>query len=335
MSQGASNLFVTLVGFDRAPARRLAALLENCSALGARWRVVAAGSSDLWIVNGTKARNLGQGLVEVDCARLVCFRPAEMPHPVAFTEPLDEGISTSHRFDATSMHSLNVLLTQLARWLAPRLVQQALFAQLIANGASFTRSNVIEVRQGLRLLAVVDFNGDTAVAADATPADLRGADWSLRPRSDEFVPPGFRVASTEQVLWRYCYRSDAPPAIPARYTRLPIHLRHIPALHPRELSDRQLQLVRELAYSPHTFAELAERTGAGPSSLRRDLAALYLIGAITCDPGRSRAARVRRDDATRIEAELSFIGARPSRLDELTTPGIFPGAQAAGSSASL
>jgi hypothetical protein len=326
MSQAPCNLFVRLVGFDDDAARRLTALLEDCSALGARWRVNSTGTSDLWIVDGGRARGLGHGLVEVEGKPPIRMRPAEMPHPVAFAEPLHESISTGHRFDAGSMNSLNVLLTQLSRWLAPRLVQQALVAQLLANGASFTRSNVLEVRQGNKLLAVVDFAGDTAVAADATPTALRGADWVLRERHATLVPPGFRTAATEQVLWHYANRSDTPPALPARYTRLPIHLRRMPALPPRELSDRQLQLVRQLAYSPHSFSDLVQQPGTGASALRRDLAALYLIGAITCDPGRSRTARERRRESAARDDELSFIGARPATLDELTVPGLFPGA---------
>lgn len=317
-------LFVTLVGFDADAGARLAGLLEECSALGARWRAVTAGTSDLWIVNGERTRSLGNGLLEVEGDEPVRLRPAEMPHPVAFSEPLDAAVSTGHRFDASSMTALSLQLTHLARWLSPRLVQQALMAQLVASGASFTRSNVIEVRQGQRLLAVIDFDGDTSVAADATPGDLRGADWSLHPRQRLFVPPGFRTASTQQALWHYANRSDTPPQLPSRYTRLPIHLRQVPPLHPREFSDRQLQLVRELAYSPHTFAELAHQAGTGPSAVRHDLAALYLIGAITCDPGRSRAARdQRRSAAAAGREDLSFIGARPTSLDELTAPGLY------------
>jgi hypothetical protein len=324
MSQTPCTLFVTLVGFDAAAARRLSGLLEDCSALGARWRVNASGTSDLWIIDGAKARSLGHGLVEVGGRSPVRLRPAEMPHPVAFTEPLSQGISTGSRFDGTSMHALNVLLTQLSRWLTPRLVQQVLVAQLLASGASFTRSNVLEVRRGPRLLAVVDFEGDTAVAADATAAEVRSANWVLRERGGAFVPPGFRMTRTEEVLWHYAQRTDAALALPGRYTRLPIHLRRVPALPPRDLSDRQLQVVRELAYAPHTFADLAQRTDAGPSALRRDLAALYLIGAITCDPGRSRTARERRRAAgSTHEEDLSFIGKCPSTLDELTAPGLF------------
>jgi hypothetical protein len=313
-------LFVTLVGFEPREERRLAMLLDDCSALNARWRVVKEGAPDLWIVDGANARGLGRGLVQVgDSLR---FRPAEMPHAVAFAQPLDPSISTGHHFDATSMHAVNVMLTQLGRWLTPKLVQQSLIAQLVENGASFTRSNVIEVQHHGKALALLDFEGDTAVAPDATPADLRRAHWALRTRDQVFVPPGFRIAPTEQVLWQFANRCEGRDLLPARYARLPVYLRRVPSLPPRELSDRQLRIVRELAYGPRTRAELGDFTGANPQALARDLGALYLIGAITCDPGRSRTARDRRRASdVSLEQELSLFGARPVHVDELTAPG--------------
>jgi hypothetical protein len=319
---GEPCLLVALVGFEPEAGQKLGSLVENCSALGARWRIADQGGCDLWIVDGANASGLGGGLIEVTGPAPLRFRPAEMPHPVAFTEPLHESVCTSHRFDASSMHSLNVLLTQLARWLGPRLVQQALVAHLVANGASFTRSHMVEVRQGRRLLAVMEFGGDTAVAPDATPADLRGADWAWHERGKAFMPPGFRIASTEQVLWHYANRADAGPPLPSRYARLPIHMRRTPALAPREFADRQLQLVRELAYGPRTLQELTQRTGTQNEAVRRDLAALYLIGAITCDPGRSRAAREHRAADALTRTDPSFIGRRPTAVDELTVPGL-------------
>lgn len=313
------TLLVSLVAFEPAAQRRLALLLDDCSALGARWRVVTEGAADLWIVDGAKARSFGRGLLQ---AGDVQFRPAEMPHPVAFAEPLHESISTGHRFDPSSMQSLNVLLTNLARWLMPRLVQQALVAQLVADGASFTRSNVIEVQQDGRVLAVVDFEGDTAVGPDVTPADLRRAHWVLRKRGQALEPPGFRIAPTEHVLWQFAIRRDAMDLLPQRYLRLPIHLRRAPALPARELADRQLRIVRELAYGPRTLAELGARTGTNAQALARDLGALYLIGAITCDPGRSRTGRDRRRGAgVGAQPELSIVGACPASVAELTAPG--------------
>jgi hypothetical protein len=317
-------LFLVLpIGFDAAGRARLERLLADCSALGAQWRATDDGLADLWIVSGATARSIGGGLIEVEGDAPLRFRPAEMPHPVAFTQPLDASISTGNCFDPESMQSLNVLLTQLARWLGPKLTQQALVEQLVANGASFTRSNVIEVRSAGRLLALVDFEGDTAVAPDATPADVRIADWRLRPRTDAaIIPPGFRITPTQQVLWQFAHRTQREGLLPARYRRLPIHLRNMPALPVREIADRQLHVLRELAYGPRTFAQLAQITGAGEKVLARDLGALYLVSAITCDPGRSRAAREQRRGAQIGEgADLSFIGARPAELGELTAPG--------------
>jgi hypothetical protein len=172
------------------------------------------------------------------------------------------------------------------------------------------------------VLAFLDFEGDTAVGPDVAPTDVRRADWVLRSRDESFVPPGFRIASTEQVLWQFAMRTDAQGLLPARYDRLPIHLRRVPALAARELAERHLRIVRELAYGARSLAELGELTGANLPTLRRDLGGLYLIGAITCDPGRSRAARERRRaDAVPAGEPLSFIGARPTSVSELTAPG--------------
>jgi hypothetical protein len=311
---------VHLAGFDPAAKARLSQSLEQCSALSAQWRATDDRAADLWIVNGAKARSPGQGLVEVDAPTPLRFRPSEMPHPVAFTEPLHDSISTGHAFDPASMQSLNVALSQLARWLGPKLVQQAVAEQLVANGASFTRSNVVEVQVRGRLLALVDFEGDIAVAPDATPVEINRADWRLRPRNG-FIPPGFRVARTEQVLWQFAQRTPRD-LLPVRYLRLPIHLRRPPALPIRELADRHLVVLRELAYGPRTFGQLQACTGVGESALHRDLGAMYLVSAITCDPGKSRASRDhRRAGALQEESDLSFIGSRPSELGELTVPG--------------
>lgn len=322
MSQAPPVLFVSLVGFDPAAARRLCLLLDECTALGARWRVVRDGTCDLWIVDGAAARGRGCGLVEVAGGALA-FRPAEMPHPVVFAEPVHESVATGQRFDAASMHSLNVLLTKIGRWLMPRLAQQALVAHLVASGASFTRTHAIEVGAQGRILALLDMSGDTAVAADATPAEIRHGDWSLRERDRSFVPPGFRITATQQVLWQFALRTEHADLLPARYVRLPIHLRRAPSLPAREWGDSQLRLLRELAYGPRTFAELGDRTGATPQALRRDLGALYLVGAITCDPGRSRAAREHRRGAGCAPAsDPSIFRALPSNLAELTAPGL-------------
>jgi hypothetical protein len=315
-------LLVALVGFDAARHAQLARLLDDCCALAARWRAAAPPEADLWIVDGASARKAG-ATVDVAASPPLRFRPHEMRQPVVFARPLHASLAGQRALDSGSMHALNVMLTQLAPALSPLLVQQALVAHLVANGASFTRSNVIHVRDRERLLAVLDFNGETAVAPYATQAAIRRADWLLEPRGEWPRDAQFRTASTEEVLWRFAARAEHGDLLPRRYLRLPIYLRRMPKLPPRELADRQLALLRELAYAPRTLAELGDRLGANEQALRRDLGALYLIGTITCDPGRSRATRDRRRAAMLGHDldDLSIIGAAPSDIDELTAPG--------------
>jgi hypothetical protein len=326
--QRASNprmrMTVFLAGFDAPRAEQVGRLLEDCSALAADWRATQDPAADLWIVDGAKARSRGRGLLEIVGPAPLRVRPAEMPHPVAFTEPLHDSVSTAHRFDPQSLQSLNVLLAQLARWLGPRLTQQALVGQLLESGASFTRSNVIEVRTRGRVLAVMDFEGDTAVAPDALPADIKRADWRLQARGGALLPPGFRIASTQLVLWQFAQRSERTDLLPPRYMRLPIHLRDMPRLAPREVPDPALAVLRELAYGARGFGELAQRTGLDEPLLRRQLGALYLVGAITCDPGRSRAAREHRRGESLRPEDLSFIGRPPLNTADLTAPGLSP-----------
>jgi hypothetical protein len=316
-------LLVALVGFEAPRQQELAALLDNCCALAARWRAAGPAESDLWIVNGVKARKIASGMIEVPGPSALRFHPREMPQPVVFARPLADDLAGQRAFDADSMHSLNMMIAQLAPALAPTLVHQALVGHLVANGASFTRSNVIHVRDREHLLAVLDFNGKTAVAPDATPAAIRRADWLLEPRGDWPMPPQFRTVSTEEVLWRFATRVERGELLPRRYLKLPIYLRRMPGLPQRELTDGQLAMLRELAYAPRTLAELCDRTGAHEQALRRDLGALYLIGAITCDPGRSRATREKRRAALlqREVEDLSMIGKPPIDIGELTAPG--------------
>ena len=315
-------ILVALIGFEPAKRTRLAALLDDCSALAARWRTAGVAESDLWIVEAENARGAGGGLVEVAGAQPMRFRPWEMPQPVVFTQPLHESLAGHRSFDPASMQSLGMLLTQIAPALMPKLVQQVLVDHLVANGASFTRSNVIHVQEGRHPLAVLDFNGATGVAPHATLAAIRRADWLLKPRDDASIPLGFRTTSTEEVLWRFATRTDRPDLLPGRYQRLPIYLRRLPTLPPRELSDRHFALLRELAYAPRTFAELGDRLGASDPGLRRDLGALFLISAITCDPGRSRAAREQRRSAELEHHEdLSIVGVQPADVGQLTAPG--------------
>jgi hypothetical protein len=73
---------------------------------------------------------------------------------------------------------------------------------------------------------------------------------------------------------------------------------------------RHATLLDEIAAGDRTFRELRERLDCSDEGLRRDLGALYFVGAITCDPMRSLATAQRRRSVNRLtdSAELSTIG---------------------------
>jgi hypothetical protein len=101
------------------------------------------------------------------------------------------------------------------------------------------------------------------------------------------MPWDFPRVPTEEVLWRFGTRCRGMDLLPARYLRLPVHLRRVPVLPGEDVSDTQAAIVGELSRAPRTLRELRERLGAGEATLRTDLGALHLVGAITTDPARA------------------------------------------------
>ena len=299
-------LLVALLGFDPGEALALETELARSDTLSAQWRSGDVRRADLWIVNGRSATVCDGDAIDVDGLR---FRPGDVARPVAFAEPVASTLEARFHFDPASAASLEAMQLALGPWLSPRVVQQALVAHLVANAARFTRSTVIHVQEQERLLAVMNFDGDTGVATDATPAAIRRADWLLRPASAGFVPSIFHRAPTHEVLWRFATRAEHVDLLPARYLRLPVYLRRMPQVAPDEMSARQRALVGEIAAGGRTLRALRARFECGDGELRRDLAALYLLGAITCDPLRAIGT------ATRQQARP------PAAANELSTNG--------------
>jgi hypothetical protein len=96
------------------------------------------------------------------------------------------------------------------------------------------------------------------------------------------------------VLWRFATRARDAYSPPERYLRLPIHLRRMPGLPPDDVSAVQAAIIGEIAQAGRTVRELQARLALDETTLRRDIGALHLIGAITCDPARSLATGERR-----------------------------------------
>lgn len=287
-------LLVALSGFDPFEAPELAERIAACNALSARWRIGPAEAADLLIINGASAKVVDGDVIEVAGDVPLRFRCADIPTPVVFTEPVDAAIEARFRFRNDSLASLMAMLTRLAPWLSPKIAQQAMVGHFLANGATFNHATVIHVQDGSRLLAVMDFGGDTGVATDVTPGALARADWHVRPPNAGFVPSVFFRSSTEDVLWRFATHASALELLPGRYRRLPIHLRRIPTVSEGLLLPRQYRIIDALRRKPHTFRELAQLIDATESELHSDIGAMYLVGGVTCDPMRSMAMAERR-----------------------------------------
>jgi hypothetical protein len=269
-------LLVSLVGFEPGRRARIASMLADCTTLGARWRVAPDTHADLWLAEGN-ALLLDAG----EC-------------PTAFAEPLHPDVEARFRFDPDAPASLAAMLAAMAPWLAPKVAQQALVAHLVANGGRTTRTTVIHVQDHGRLVAVMDFAGETGVATDVTPAMVQRADWHSRPAGMAFMPSVFHRAPTEEVLWRFATRAHDGSTLPSRYLRLPVYLRRVPTLAPHELTAAHNAIVDEITNQGRTLRELQSRLALDGEALVRDLAALHLIGAITCDPMRALATGERR-----------------------------------------
>lgn len=298
-------IVVALLGFDSGEALALEAQFDHCDALSTRWRMGPPARADLWIVNG---RTVAAGDGDELAVDGLGFRPGDPARPVAFARPVPTTLDARFHFAPQSPGSLRSMLTALGPWLSPRVVQQALMAHLIANGARFNRSTVIHVEEEGRLLAVMNFGGDTGVATDATPAAIRRADWLLRPASAGFVPSIFHGAPTEEVLWRFATRAERLDVLPSRYLRLPIYLRRAPGVPANDISARQAAVLEEIASGPRTLAQLQARLDSTQAELTRDLGALYLVHAITCDPLRAAGAAKRTPAGGGVPAEPSTSG---------------------------
>jgi hypothetical protein len=94
-------------------------------------------------------------------------------------------------------------------------------------------------------------------------------------------------------MWQYALRT-ARDVLPRRYRTDVLYFRRPPRLPQRQLRDSHLLLLRELAFAPGNFADLQQRTGLAGAQMAQDLAALYLVGAITSNPKRASQVAVRR-----------------------------------------
>ena len=312
-----------LAGFTVEQQQSLEALLEGASVGGMTWQVGKFEEADAWCVNGARSQLLTDGTLRVasgvPAGRSVHLNMPEIDRPVAFALPLaPRNFEPTYSFDATQAASVQQLLGRLESWLRPLVAQFCLASQILEHETALG-SGVYHVSgTNGALLAVVNLRGDVGVLPTASPLEFEHAMWNPRPPSADQIPEGFVRTSLSQLMWQYAIRTTRD-VLPRRYRTGVLYFRRPPRLPQRLLRDSHLLLLRELAGGPGTFAELAQRTGLTDEPLAQDLAALYLVGAITSNPKRAQQAGVRRPDADSTHGLSHSVA--PSGLELETSPG--------------
>ncbi len=281
-----------LLGFDTGHADAIRRWLRERGCTGERalvdWELAEPPEADAWWVDGRSARSQGDGSVEFSAAAGASLRifPADIGRPLAWALPLSGGISADVTFDPSCRSSMERALQRLEQALGPLTAQLCLASQLLQREAELGHRLHQVLAKG-RLLAVVDLRGDTAVCPDATVRELATASWRPRPGSAAGFPEDFVRISLSMLMWQYATRTREC-LLPHRYRNGPMYLRRAPRVPHRLLKDVHLLVLRQLAARPRSFEELQTQTGLGAAALAHELAALYLVGAITANPRRAR-----------------------------------------------
>ncbi len=253
------------------------------------WQLAPLGEADAWCVNGPRLRRLPDGSWRVVPVRVtdhpIHIDPEHLERPVAFSTPAGPPhFQPAHLFDLDSPASIRTLLEHLEGWLRPAMVQFHLAAHIVQGKVDLS-AGVYHVTVQGRLCAVVSRRGGVAVWPLADPAQLAQAEWHRRPDSADAMPATFVRSSVAETMWQYATRTTRD-CLPKHYRRKRLFLRRPPQLPPRLLSDRCLLVVRELERAPATFNELLARTGAAAADLARQVAGLYMVGAVTANEAR-------------------------------------------------
>lgn len=291
-------LRIGLAGFSTQQEEELAALLTRASPGGMAWELARLGEADAILIHGSRTQVLSEGTVRIASGvaggRSVHINLPDVDRPVAFALPLPRNLPQGLSFELQDPASVRGLLGRLENWMRPTIAQFCLASQILEQESALG-SGVYHVNaaSGL-LLAVVDLRGDVGVLPAAAPLELENAMWTPQPNASA-IPGHFSRTSLSQLMWQYALRTRRD-TLPRRYRTGLLYFRRPPRLPQRMLSDAHLLLLRELAVAPARFAELQQRTGLGEERLAQDLAALYLVGAITSNPKRASQATLRRGE---------------------------------------
>jgi hypothetical protein len=331
MSYELPFLRVGLAGFSLEQQESLGRMLQHASPGGLTWEFAKFGEADALWLNGGRTQVLSATTLRVASGvpggRSIQINLPDVDRPLAFARPLPRNLQPELCFDIDDACSVAVVLGRLEAWLRPLIAQFCLASQILEQESALGTGLYHVTSASGSLIAVVDLRGDAAVLPTAVPLDFENAMWTTRSR-DSAPPQHFVRSSLSQLMWHYALRT-ARDVLPRRYRTEMLYFRRPPRLAQRLLRDSHLLLLRELAMAPGTFTELQQRTGLVGVQLAHDLAALYLVGAITSNPKRASQASLRRAegwDSSLHSHQPSQppTGGRDSRLppraNDLTAP---------------
>ena len=289
-------LRIGLAGFSLEQQEALGRVLQHASPGGLAWEFSKFGEADALWLNGGRTQVLSATTLRVASGvpggRPTQINLPDVDRPLAFARPLPRNLQPELCFDIEDAAGVGAVLGRLEGWLRPLIAQFCLASQVLEQESALGSGLYHVASASGTLIAVVDLRGDAAVMPTATPLDFENAMWAARPR-DIAPPEHFVRTSLSQLMWQYALRT-ARDVLPRRYRTEMLYFRRPPRLPQRLLRDSHLLLLRELAMAPGTFTELQQRTGLVGVPLAHDLAALYLVGAITSNQKRASQASLRR-----------------------------------------
>jgi hypothetical protein len=283
-----------LAGFSAEQQDRLNILLQQAST--SIWQIGRFADADAWWVNGARVQVLLDSTIRIASGepggRSLHLDLQDVDRPVAFTLPLaSQKFDPLCTFHADSLSSVGAVLEKFEAWVRP-LVAQFCLASRILEQESVLGPGIHNVSADGVLIGVVNMRGETGVLPTAGPIDFENAMFDRRASPDGVIPEHFVRSSLSHLMWQFAVRTSRD-VLPARYRTGLLYFRRPPRLAQRLMTDSHLLLLRELACAPGDFEALQQRTGLGSGALARDLAALYLVGAITSNARRAAPMPVR------------------------------------------
>ena len=300
-----------LAGFSADQLERVRALLDSRPVTAAAgWRIAPFGDADAWWVHGSRTMPQADGTLRIapgrPSERSIHLDLQDVDRPLAFAKPLPPApFQAACRFDLDDDGEAAAVLDLFTVWLQPIVAQFHLAASVLEQHAALG-SGAFHVFQGPQLIAVVNLRGDAGVLASASAAHFDEAIWRRCPQANPFIPEQFVRVSLSELMWQFAMRSSQD-LLPPHYRSGLLYFRRPPRLPQRMMRDSHLLLLRELATGCGTMEELQNRTGMTEEQIARDLAALYLVGAITSNAKRAAAGATRR-----LETNDSLLSAPPS-----------------------